>query len=118
MQSNQKSVENLSSNIPVPPKKRTRADLLPVMVDLLMPHLTDHFTKEVLPLFTLSPWAKEVISEEEYNFYCEQFRIEAPYFARQLLKMDSEKAYSTWAKFLELKGRPDLLPLRWNDKPK
>src|SRR6478752_5403108 len=110
MKANQQFHRNLTASTTVPRKKRTRADLLPVMVDLLMLHMTDHFIKEVLPLFTLSASAREEISEEEFNFYCEQLRLEAPRFAREISQMDSAKAHSMWAKFLALKGRPDLLP--------
>lgn len=65
-------------------KKRTQADLMQDVLDMIDPAISARFEKELLPQMRLSNSAQQEIGEEEYQFLLQQFRREMPHFLQYL----------------------------------
>jgi hypothetical protein len=69
--------------------KRRNVDFLHALIAEMHPGPNnvwrELFMKEIMPRFTLSPWAYQEITEAEYEYGLQRIKIEAPHFARWLL---------------------------------
>jgi hypothetical protein len=67
------------------PKSRTNLDLQFAILEMAGgPQMVEAFKRQVLPHLSLSPMARQEISEEEYQFGLSKIREELPYFLAYL----------------------------------